>query len=172
MMLESNNKMEIPKPVRNRARSTGQIYQSEIKLRRASDIYVSPNGLTQKSYSRLATIRASRTELHTMMRMSVLTINELDSDFEETINRYNSVESRSSTLSLKRSHDYDPGEEMFSCQACRRRFYHKASLQAHMVLHSKRELRLRCRFCKTTFSKKWKLRVHNMLKHLKASCHL
>ena len=89
--------MELPKPVkRTRAQSTGQIDYTQ-KYRRRSDTF-SPNGLTQKSMSRLATIRASRTEINSMMQMSVLTINQLDSDFEETINRYNSIESNQSDV--------------------------------------------------------------------------
>ena len=165
-------KMELPKPVkRTRAQSTGQIDYAQ-KYRRRSDTF-SPNGLTQKSMSRLATIRASRTEINSMMQMSVLTINQLDSDFEETINRYNSIESNQSDVQVKdENHDYDPGEEMFKCQVCRRRFYHKSSLSAHMVLHSTRELRLKCKICKHTCSKKWKLKLHYMVKHLRTKCQI
>ena len=152
--------MELLTP-RYRAQSTGQIG------RHHSDTYVSINGLTQKSLSRLATIRASQTELRAMMQMSVLTINQLDSDFEATIRRHRSLETdKSGQIIPSPSHDYDPTDEMFACRVCKRSFHHKCSLDAHMVLHSKRDLRKRCKLCKFTCSKKWKLKVHAILKHL------
>ena len=150
--------MEVPH--RYRAKSTGYIG------RRHSEIYMSPIGLPEKSLARLATIRASQTELRSMMQLSVLTINQLDSDFEATIKRHHSLESdKSGPMIPTPSHDYDPNDQMFACRVCKRSFHHKCSLEAHMVLHSKRDLRLRCRQCKFTCSKKWKLKVHSILKH-------
>jgi len=162
-------------------------------MRRKSDYFLSPNGLTSKSMKRLNSMRQSQTEINSILSRSVLRVSRLDSDFEATFHRTeahsnNQVKEQSNNWNIITLPafipDYDPQEKSHACTVCKRTFFHSHSLEAHMVLHSKRDLpeiipidseqkknrnsnRLfRCKICSKEFKKKWKLRFHVARKHI------
>ena len=151
------------------------------KNRRKSDYFLSPNGLNSKSMKRLSSMRESRSEINSMISKSVLRVSRLDSDFEATFLRTEchsnaKVEENSKanwnidTSKLDPSfipYDYDPKEKSHNCPVCKRSFFHAHSLDAHMILHSKRDVaQFRCKVCTKPFKKKWKLRFHVAKKHI------
>ena len=140
----------------------------------------SPNGLTKTSIKRIQSIRDSRTEIGSILEHSTLQISRLDSDFEQSIFKVDEDESHHSL-------DYDPAVKTYNCAICRRKFYHENSLDAHMVLHSTRDTLSRygrdspnahfathskndrnCKFCRKSFTSKWKLRFHIAKNHFKS----
>ena len=150
----------------------------------------SPNGLTKTSIKRIQSIRDSRTEIGSILEHSTLQISRLDSDFEQSIFKVDEDESHYNGMasfmdqSMVTIPDYDPAVKTFDCVICRRKFYHENSLDAHMVLHSTRDTLSRygreppsvhisksdknCKFCRKSFTNKWKLRFHIAKNHFKS----
>ena len=152
----------------------------------------SPNGLTKTSIKRIQSIRDSRTEIGSILEHSTLQISRLDSDFEQSIFKVDEDESHYNGMasfmdqSMVTIPDYDPAVKTFDCVICRRKFYHENSLDAHMVLHSTRDTLSRygrdspnahithskndrnCKFCRKSFTSKWKLRFHIAKNHFKS----
>ena len=152
----------------------------------------SPNGLTKTSIKRIQSIRDSRTEIGSILEHSTLQISRLDSDFEQSIFKVDEDESHHHGMasfmdqSMATIPDYDPAVKTYDCAICRRKFYHENSLDAHMVLHSTRDTLSRygreppndriphskndknCKFCRKSFTSKWKLRFHIAKNHFKS----
>lgn len=155
----------------NRQRASCETYKlPEIDNLLVTKGITSPTGLTVNSIRRLRTMRQSRQDLTSMLKSREAAMLELDSDFEDTIEKVDlrhddGLTKADKVLNVKSCKEINEST-VYPCDLCRRIFYHQHALSAHQMLHSGRVKRkqtkpkVQCSTCNKFFTSKWKLRFH------------